>query len=132
MLYKYMFYGYSYLIKKYDYLFDVGETYYVGGGMFVGLTIAGQLLIIYDVIGVLYCRELLNMPYLYIYLPVVLCLAVTIYLGVTKKHYKIYEEIKNLPPKKKRMYKILNIIHIILTYGITTAISVYIRYYVNF
>lgn len=131
MLYKYMFYGYSYLVKKYDHLYDVGETYYVGGGMFIGLTIAGQLLIIYRIIGILYYRELLDMPYLYIFLPLVLGLAITIYLGVTKKHDKIYEEIKNLNPKKKRMYKVLNIIHIILTYGIFLALSDYIRYYVR-
>jgi hypothetical protein len=31
MLYKYLFYGVSYYVKKYDNLWNVGETYYVGG-----------------------------------------------------------------------------------------------------
>lgn len=50
MLYKYLFYGISYYVKKYDNLWNVGETYYVGGGLYLSV----WLLIHYFLISTVY------------------------------------------------------------------------------
>ena len=52
MLYKYLFYGYSYYVKKFDWFGAAGETYYVGGALTVGLTIDILLFNLYRIAGV--------------------------------------------------------------------------------
>lgn len=134
MLYKYLFYAYSYYIKKYDNLWDVGDTYYIGGGLFVGITINILLFNIHRIIGILWVPQFLKYNYnslFYQLWPFVIPLTITIYLGVTGKHYKIYDEIANMPPTKKRIYKVLNIIHLLIVWGGMFLMSDYIRYYVN-
>jgi len=133
MLYKYLFYADSYYIKKYDNLWNVGETYYVGGALTVGLTIDILLFNIHSIIGILWCPEFLDYKFTFWgkYWTLIIPLALTIYLGVTGKHRQIYDEVAHLPRKKKLIYKVLNIIHLIVVFGGMILLSDYIRYYVN-
>ena len=100
MLYKYLFYGVSYYVKKYDYLWDVGETYYVGGAMMVGMTINTLLFNIYSIIGVLWMPQWLEYKFTFASRcwPLIIPLAIAIYLGVTGKHKAIYDQVRNLSP----------------------------------
>lgn len=133
MLYKYLFYSYSYYIRKYDRLWDVGETYYVGGALTVGLTINILLFNLHSIVGILWYPEFLNYKHTFWgYLwPLIIPLALAIYLGVTGKYDRIYEEVAHLPSKKKRVYKVLNIIHLIVVFGGMILLSDYIRYYIR-
>lgn len=133
MLYKYLFYAESYYIKKYDNLWDVGETYYVGGALTVGLTIDILLFNIHSIIGILWCPEFLDYKFTFWgkYWTLIIPLALAIYLGVTGKHRQIYDEVAHLPRKKKLIYKILNIVHLIVVYGGMILLSDYIRYHIN-
>lgn len=133
MLYKYLFYSYSYYIRKYDRLWNVGETYYVGGALTVGLTIDILLFNLHSIVGILWCPEFLNYKYTFWgrYWTLIIPLALAIYLGVTGKYDRIYEEVAHLPSKKKRIYKVLNIIHLIVVFGGMIILSDYIRYYIR-
>ena len=117
MLYKYLFYSVSYLVKKYDRLWDVGDTYYVGGGMTIGMVISLTLINIMDISGAIIYNEILLLRYPWLtYLPLILGLIVTFYLGFKKKHLKIYEEIKNLSDVSKRRLRVINVIHLVLVF----------------
>ena len=133
MLYKYLFYAESYYIKKYDNLWDVGETYYVGGALTVGLTMDILLFNIHSIIGILWCPEFLDYKFTFWgkYWALIIPLALAIYLGVTGKHRQIYDEVAHLPRKKKLIYKTLNIVHLLVVYGGMILLSDYIRYYIN-
>ena len=133
MLYKYLFYGYSYYVKKFDWFGAAGETYYVGGALTVGLTIDILLFNLYRIAGVLWFPEFLDYKFTFWgkYWTLIIPLALTIYLGVTGKHIQIYDEVAHLPRKKKLIYKILNIFHLIVVYGGMILLSDYIRYYIN-
>lgn len=117
MIYKYLFYSVSYIVKKYDKIWDVGDTYYVGGGMSIGMVISLTLINIMDISGALIYNEmlLLRFPSL-TYLPLVLGLIVTFYLGYKKRHHKIYETIDNYSHARKSKLRIINIIHLILVF----------------
>ncbi len=118
MIYKYLFYSVSYIVKKYDSFWKVGETYYVGGGMMVGMVVSLSIVNILDVSAALLHNERFILIYPSVkYLPLILGLAVTVYLGVGKRHEKIYTEVERLG-KKKTLYKILNIIHLIIVFGL--------------
>ena len=132
MLYKYLFYGVSYYVKKYDNLWNVGETYYVGGAIFVGMAIDTLIFDIYSLLGILWKPELLDCNFTLWgkILPLIIPLASAIYLGVTGKHSKIYDEVANMEPKKKKIYKVLNIVHLLVFYGFMSISSDYIRYYI--
>lgn len=133
MLYKYLFYAYSYYVRKYDRFWNVGETYYVGGALTVGLAIDILLFNIYRIIGIIWCPEFLDYKFTFWgrYWPLIIPLALAIYLGVTGKYDRIYDEVARLPPKKKRVYKVLNIIHLIVVFGGMILLSDYIRYYIR-
>lgn len=133
MLYKYLFYGVSYYVKKYDNLWNVGETYYVGGAIFVGMAIDTLLFNIYRLLGILWLPELLNYKFTFLgrIWPLFIPLVIAVYLGITGKHSKIYDEVANMEPKKKRKFKVLNIIHLLIIYGFMVVLSDYIRYYIR-
>lgn len=133
MLYKYLFYGVSYYIKKYDNLWHLGKTYYIEGALSVGMAINTLLFNLYRLLGILWFPKLLDYEpnYWEQMWPFIIPLIITIYLGITKKHIQIYNEIVHLPPRKKYIYKILNIIHFFILYGGMFVISDYIRYYIN-
>jgi len=119
MIYKYLFYSVSYIVKKYDSFWKVGETYYVGGGMMVGMVVSLSIVNILDVSAALLHNERFILIYPSVkYLPLILGLAVTVYLGVGKRHEKIYSEVERLGKYKKTLYKILNIIHLIIVFGL--------------
>jgi hypothetical protein len=119
MIYKYLFYSVSYIVKKYDSFWKVGETYYVGGGMMVGMVVSLSIVNILDVSAALLHNERFILIYPSVkYLPLILGLAVTVYLGVGKRHEKIYTEVEQLGKYKKTLYKILNIIHLIIVFGL--------------
>lgn len=119
MLYKYLFYSVSFLVKRYDRYWKVGDTYFVGGAMTVGMVISLSLINIMDIIGAAFYNErvLLRFPTL-TYLPLVLGLVVILYLSYKKRHCKVYTEVAHLNETKKRIYKTLNIIHIALVFGV--------------
>jgi hypothetical protein len=118
MIYKYLFFSVSYIVKKYDAFWKVGDTYYVGGGMMVGMVVSLSIINTMDLASAFLYNEmfLLNYPSLK-FLPLILGLAVTVYLGVGKRHEKIYTEVERLG-KNKTLYKILNIIHLIIVFGL--------------
>ncbi|MCL2132150.1 MAG: hypothetical protein FWH36_06855 [Lentimicrobiaceae bacterium] len=119
MLYKYLFYSVSYLVKKYDHLWNVGDTYYVGGAMAIGLTIGTCILNLLDIIGIFFLTQMLWHQFdLLSYLPLLLGLLFVFIFGYKKRHIKIYEEVKNMDLNRKKKYKILNIIHIFLVWGL--------------
>lgn len=131
-LYKYLFYSISYVIKKYDNLWNVGDTYFVSGGMIIGLTIFVTLWSFYRIFAILFNVELLSiLPGWLGWVPVIMGLSVTIYLGTTKKDVEIYNEMASMDKRKKRLYKVLNILHLLIVYGTMFLLSDYIRYYVN-
>jgi len=106
-------------VKKYDRFWDVGNTYYVGGAMIVGVSIAFSISILLDIIGMFFLKQSLWVQFDFLaYLPISLGLLCVFVFGYKKRHIKIYEEVKNMDLEKKRKYKILNIIHIILIWGL--------------
>lgn len=59
MLYKYLFYSFSYFIKKYDKLWDVGNTYYVFGAGHIGLMIYASIMNVLFIIEILFLMKIL-------------------------------------------------------------------------
>lgn len=115
MLYKYLFYSVSYVIKKYDNLWRVGDIYYVWGAMIVGIMIAGTIMGLMDVFGIIFFRELIWSKWkIFAFLPLALGLLSTMYFGYHKRHEAIYEEVATMDAQSKKKYKVLNIIHIIV------------------
>ena len=102
MLYKYLFYGYSYYVKKFDWFGAAGETYYVGGALTVGLTIDILLFNIHSIMGILWFPEFLDYKFTFWgkYWTLIIPLALTIYLGVTGKNIQVYDEVAHFPRKK--------------------------------
>ena len=128
MLYKYLFYSVSYLIKKYDYLWafwgDTKDIYYLWGAMIVGAIIAFSILSLLDIIGIIFLKQALWCQfYVLAYLPISLGVLSLLIFRYKKRYDKIYEEVKNMDKKKKKTYKILNIIHIILVVGLYLSIK---------
>ena len=132
MLYKYLFYSVSYITKKYDHLWKVEEMYFIGGGLTVGLTIGISIFNLIDIVGILFYHPLLISYIKYTkYLPLILGLSITIYLGMNGRHEKIYNEVKNMNPQRKRIYKVLNIIHIVVVYGLMFILGDIVRDILN-
>ena len=132
MLYKYLFYSVSYVTQKYDYLWKVEEMYFIGGGMIVGMTIGISIISLIKIVGILFYHPLLTQHIKYTwFLPLILGLLITIYLGIKNRHEKIYDEVKNMNPRRKRVYKILNIIHVVFVYGLFFKLSDIIRGIIN-
>jgi hypothetical protein len=124
MLYKHLFFVISYFVKKYDKFWNVGETYYVGGGMIVGITIAATLINLLNIIGGIFFHKILWLEFrILIYLPLFLGIITTIYLGRKGRHLKFYEEVQNLKQSEKKKYGILNIYHVFIVYLIFTNIK---------
>ena len=127
MLYKYLFYSVSYLIKKYDYLWafwgDTKDIYYLWGAMIVGSTIVTSIINLLDIIGIIFFKQMLwHQSEVLVYLSILLGFLPLFIFRYKKRHIKIYEEVKNMDKKKKKTYKILNIIHIILVWGLYLGI----------
>lgn len=117
MLYKYLFYAVSYYVKKYDHFWDVGETYYIGGGMTVGMVISISIINLIDIFGSFIFHERLLIKFQFLkYLPLVLGLLITVYLGYSGKHLQVYKEIIEMDPAKKKKYKYANILHVIIVF----------------
>ena len=128
MIYKYLFYSVSYVIKKYDRWWNVGEMYFIGGGMIVGMTIATTVFVCINVFEILLQRNLLhNMKYFLSLFPLLLGLFVTICLGINNRHERIYNEVRNMNLQKKKKYKVLNILHLILIWGLFFSFGKIIR-----
>lgn len=119
MLYKYLFYSVSYVIKKYDNIWNVGEAYYVTGSAIVGIIIAATILGVMDLLGIIFCNKVIWSQWgVLAYLPLVFAILSIFYFGFHKRHERIYEEMATMDLKRKRTYKILNIIHIVVVNGI--------------
>lgn len=119
MLYKYLFYASTYYIKKYDWLWNVEDLYYIWGSVALGNIIAFSMMSAMDLVGIFFWHELIWIKWKgFIYLPLVIGLIFIMYFGYKRRCDKVYEEISNLDPKTKRKYKILNIIHITVVMGL--------------
>lgn len=128
MLYKYLFYSISYLIKKYDRYWNVGEIYFFTGAIVVGVIIATSILVILDLIGIFFNQVFIWQNYLLLaYLPAAFGFSSAFFFGYKKRHEKIYESVKNMPRKKKRIYSVLNILHIIIVVFIYLSLGNIIR-----
>jgi len=119
MLYKYLFYSASYVVKKYDRIWEVKDMYFAWGAGFVGAFIALTIMNIMDIVGIFIYRPMIWSNYkILIYLPITLGIISFIYFGYKRRCDIVYEEIKNMDKRKKKIYKILNITHILFTLSI--------------
>ena len=121
MLYKYLFYSFSYFIKKYDKLWDVGNTYYVFGAGHIGLMIYASIMNVLFIIEILFFNENITFFNEHVientkYLSSITFLSSIFYFKYKNRHIKIYEEMKKIKGNKKKIYKLLNIIHIVFVY----------------
>ena len=132
MIYKYLFYSISYLVRKYDRFWNVGNSYFLYGGIWVGAMIGISLLNIINILGLLFNEKLFWIHYKpFIYLPLILGLLITAYFGYGKRYARVYKEMEKLEKSKKVIYKIINIIHIILVWGTFFQLSNIIRDIIN-
>lgn len=100
----------------------LGDIYYVWGASIVGGIIATSIANLIDIIGLTLIKGLTwGKPF--IYLTLLITILSIIYFGHKNRHEVIYEEMKNLNPKVKRKYRILNIIHVVLVLGIFFTLS---------
>ena len=119
MLYKYLFYSASYVVKKYDRIWNVGDMYFTWGAGFVGAFIAFTIMNIMSIIGLFIYRPMIWSNYKILsYLPITLGIISFIYFGYKRRCDTVYEGIKNMDKRKKKIYKILNITHILFTLSI--------------
>lgn len=119
MLYKYLFYSASYVVKKYDRIWKVEDMYFIWGAGFVGYFIALTIMNIMDIVGIFIYRPMIWSNYkILIYLPITLGIISCIYFGYKRRCDTVYEKIKNMDKRKKKIYKILNITHILFTLSI--------------
>lgn len=119
MLYKYLFYSASYVVKKYDRIWNVGDMYFTWGAGFVGAFIAFTIMNIMSIIGLFIYRPMIWSNYKILsYLPITLGIISFIYFGYKRRCDTVYEKIKNMDKRKKKIYKILNITHILFTLSI--------------
>lgn len=119
MLYKYLFYSASYVVKKYDRIWKVEDMYFIWGAGFVGYFIALTIMNIMDIVGIFIYRPMIWSNYkILIYLPITLGIISCIYFGYKRRCDTVYEKIKNMDKRKKKIYKILNIIHILFILSI--------------
>ena len=119
MLYKYLFYSVSYIIRKYDRFWKVGDTYFVGGAGMVGCFIALTIMSTMSIVGFFIYRPMIWSNYkILIYLPITLVIISCIYFGYKRRCDRVYEEIKNMDKRKKKIYKVLNITHILFILSI--------------
>ncbi|MPL88153.1 hypothetical protein SDC9_34169 [bioreactor metagenome] len=119
MLYKYLFYSVSYIVKKYDRLWRVGDVYFISGAFFVGIIIAAKILSLLDIFGFLIYKPLIWQNYkILAFLPLTFGILSCIYFAYKRRCDKIYTEIENMDKNRKRKYKIINIIHVILVLSI--------------
>ena len=119
MLYKYLFYSASYVVKKYDRIWNVGDMYFTWGTGFVGAFIAFTIMNIMSIIGLFIYRPMIWSNYKILsYLPITLGIISFIYFGYKRRCDTVYEGIKNMDKRKKKIYKILNITHILFTLSI--------------
>lgn len=123
MLYKYLFYSFSYFIKKYDRLWDVGSTYYIFGAGHIGLILCVSIINVLFLIEILFFKD--NTTYFNAnifgytkYLSAITFFSSILYFKRKNRHARIYQEVKEIRGKKKQIYKYLNIIHIIFVYGL--------------
>lgn len=132
MIYKYLFYSASYFIKKYDKLWNVGDIYYIFGAGWIGLTLSATLIDIIDIIGLICFYDdiglyLENLRAIYVYSSIYFVIPSVFYFKYKNRHVKIYNEIKKLDGKRKKTYKVLNVVHIIIVYGLMFFLSTIVR-----
>ena len=114
-----MFYSASYVVKKYDRIWNVGDMYFTWGAGFVGAFIAFTIMNIMSIIGLFIYRPMIWSNYKILsYLPITLGIISFIYFGYKRRCDTVYEKIKNMDKRKKKIYKILNITHILFTLSI--------------
>ncbi len=130
MIYKYLFYGVSYYVKKYDHLWHVEETYFYNAGLVVGLTIAFSIINIIRLYAIFYDHSLLmahRPTWVIVGFPVFCAALSNLYFGRKRRCDKVYKEVKNMDKKKKKVYKILNLVHVIVVWCTFFILSDVIR-----
>ena len=111
MLYKYLFYSASYVVKKYDRIWNVGDIYFAWGAALVGAFIAFTIMNIMSIIGLFIYRPMIWSNYKILsYLPITLGIISFIYFGYKRRCDTVYEGIKNMDKRKKKIYMILSLI----------------------
>ena len=119
MIYKFLFFFFSYIEKKYS-LFEYGD-HYISSYIIVGFTIAVNLFVIADVVCIFFLRssvvaELINNTMLIVGFAMI----VISYLYFKKNNRRdtVYEEIGQLPMRKKIKYGVYGFLYIVLSYGL--------------
>lgn len=130
ILYKHLFYFISRWVKKYDgKLWDVGDTYFIYGGMFIGLLVFVTLVTIWGFIGLFVFPPLLLLISQELFsiilklFPIVIGVGITINLRKKRDGGKrycdiIYDEIDNYGSKRKRRLLIFQIIHLTIVFSL--------------
>src|SRR5574344_820232 len=131
-IFKYYFYGCSYFIKKYDKLWDVGETYYVFGAGHIGILVYAYIMDIVFLVGIIFFYNdmtfyLESISIYTKYLSAITFVLSILYFKYKNRHEKIYNEVKSLKGKKKKIYKILNIIHVLVIYVLLFSLLTIVR-----
>lgn len=128
-LYKYLFYSYSYVTMKYDDVWQVGDTYFVGGGLVMGWMVTATFLMITEIIGFIFPALALDFWHPYIgYVAACVGIGICIYLGHGRRNDRIYKEMADMDKSKKRVFKILNIIFLIVVNVGLMVVAEYARY----
>ena len=119
MIYKYLFYSISFLVKKYDRFWNVGNTYFIGGAMLVGIMIAITTLNLLNILGIFFYNPLIwSNYYVLAYLPIMFGLSSVIYFGYKRRCDRVFDEILKMDLQKKIKYKIINVVHVVIVWGI--------------
>lgn len=139
ILYKHIFYIISRWVKKYDgKLWDVGDTYFIYGGMFLALVIFTTVVCIVDWMGLLFFDGILKYVYsdqftlFYKLFPLSVGVGTTFYLykkndGNIRNCDKIYKEIDILDRKKKRNLTALQIVHLSIVFALFISSGFLVR-----
>lgn len=130
ILYKHLFYIISRCVKKYDgKLWDVGDTYFIYGGMFIGLIVFVTLVTIWGFVGLFIFPKILLLIFQELFsivlklFPVIIGVGITIYLHKKRDGEKrccdiIYDEINNFGSKRKRRLLVFQIIHLTIVFAL--------------
>ena len=128
-------------MKKYDgKLWDVGDTYYIYGGMFLALVIFTTVVCIVDWLGILFFDGILRFVYsetfsvIYSLFPLAIGIGTTIYLhkkhdGIIRNCDMIYRKIDVLEKKRKRILGVLQIIHLLIVFTLSVKSGGLVRDY---
>lgn len=119
MIYKYLFYYFSYLEKKFD-VFNSDDNY-ISSYIIVGLTIAVHIFVVIDVVSIFILHSPLIVDIIIPAMPFIAIVMIVfsyLFFKHNNRRDRIFDEIDQTPRRKKIKYGIYCFFYIILSYGI--------------